>query len=149
MKLHKKFEEYLKDGTIKKTSINKPKAKFLMGESETSFLGLQERVDTMGINEKNTNSIVKDCYDIIMGIIRSKLLLSEYKSSGYFSHEAEISYLKNLGFSDQEIIFMNTLRHFRNAAIYDGKILDKSYTQKVVEFTKKIYPKLKNLIKRV
>ena len=47
----------------------------------------------MGIDDDNANSIVKDCYDIIMELIRAKLLLDGYSSSGQFAHEAEVSYL--------------------------------------------------------
>lgn len=33
--------------------------------------------------------------------------------------------------------------HFRNGILYYGTRLDEEYAKKVVEFTKKIYPKLK------
>ena len=147
MKLPKEFEEYLRNGIIKKSSVNKSRAEFLINESEKSLKGLRKRLKLMGIDEDNTNSIVKDCYDIIMELIRSKLLLDGYSSSGNFAHEAEISYMKKSGFSNSEILFINDLRYFRNSITYYGKILDVEYTKQVVEFTNKIYPKLKDLIK--
>ena len=147
MNLPKEFEEYVKRGIIKKCSVNKPRAEFLVGEAEKALRGLNKRVEMMGIDEDNANSIVKDCYDIIMGFIRAKLLLTGYCSAGQFAHEAEISYLKKYTFSDNEVSFINDLRYFRNSVTYYGKLLSVEYGKQVVEFTKKIYPTLKELVK--
>ena len=94
--------------------------------------GLKERIKMMGVNNKNANSIIKDCYDIIMERIRAKLLLEGYSSSGSYAHEAEISYLKKLEFLDSEISFLNELRYFRNSITYYGKLLDTEYARKVL-----------------
>src|SRR3989338_7524932 len=123
MNLPREFEEYLQDGIIRKSSVNIPRAEFLINEAEKSFRGLNKRIEVMGIDEDSANSIVKDCYDIIMELIRAKLFLTGYCSAGQFAHEAEISYLKECGFSSNEILFINDLRHFRNSATYYGKIL--------------------------
>lgn len=146
MNLPKEFEEYVKQGIIKRCSINKPRAEFLINESRKSLKGLYERLDIMGINDNNANSIVKDCYDIIMELIRAKLLLTGYSSAGQFAHEAEVSYLKKFGFSDNEVSFLNDLRYFRNSVTYYGKILGIEYTKQVVGFTKRVYPKLKEML---
>ena len=103
----------------------------------------------MGVNDNNANSIVKDCYDIIMELVRAKLLLTGYSSAGQFAHEAEVSYLKKLGFSDNEVSFLNDLRYFRNSVVYYGKILGIEYADQVVKFTRKIYPKLKESLKNL
>ena len=147
MNLPKEFEEYVKLGIIKKCSMNKPRAEFLIDEAEKSLKGLNKRVEMMGIDGDNANSIIKDCYDIIMELIRAKLLLTGYCSAGQFAHEAEVSYLKRYGFSDNEVSFINDLRYFRNSVTYYGKLLSVEYGKQVVEFTKKIYPKLKGLVK--
>ena len=146
MKLPKEFEYYVNEGIIKKIRPDKPRAEFLKKESEVSLEGLKERVEIIGINDKNANSIIKDCYDVIMEMIRAKLLLDGYSSSGSYAHEAEISYLKTLGFSENESYFLNELRYFRNSVTYYGKILDKEYAEKVLKFMKKIYPKIRNTI---
>jgi len=143
MNLPDDFEEYVKKGTIKKCSVNKPRAKFLISESEKTFNGLKKRLDIMGIDEDNVNSIIKDCYDILMELIRACLLLDGYTSSGLFAHGAEVSYLINLGFKNKDVSFLNDLRCFRNSITYYGKILTIDYAEKVTEFTKEIYPKLK------
>ncbi|MEK6974551.1 MAG: hypothetical protein AABW41_04930 [Nanoarchaeota archaeon] len=143
MKLPKEFEYYLSEGIIRKSGQDKPRAQFLLKESEVSLEGLKERIKIIGINDKNANSIIKDCYDIIMEIIMAKLLLEGYSSSGSYAHEAEISYLKRLKFPDSEISFMNELKYFRNSVTYYGKILDKEYAEKVFDFLGKIIEKLK------
>lgn len=142
MNLPKAFGEYVKKGVIKKCSIDRQRADFLFTESEKTRRALYKRLERLGIDEDSANSIVKDCYDIVMELIRSKLLLSGYFSSGQFSHEAEVSFFKKLGFQDNEVSFLNDLRYFRNSVTYYGKILDVSYAKRVVEFTKRIYPKL-------
>ena len=145
MNLPKEFEYYLQKGIIRKSSSDKPRAKFLIKESETSLEGLKERIRIIGINDKNANSIIKDCYDIIMELTRAKLFLDGYFSSGNHAHEAEISYLMKFGFSEGDVSFLNDLRYFRNSVTYYGKILNKEYAQKVYDFTRKIVGKLKNI----
>src|SRR3989338_358206 len=147
MMMPKNFKEYLDKGVIRKCSPNKPRARFLISESGKSFNGMKKRLDVMGIDDENANSIVKDCYDIIIELVRAKLLLDGYDSSGQFAHEAEISYLMKLGFSDNEVSFINELRYFRNSVTYYGQLLNVEYAKKVAEFAERIYPKLKEMVK--
>ncbi|MEK6915650.1 MAG: hypothetical protein AABW89_03880 [Nanoarchaeota archaeon] len=142
MKLPKEFEYYVQRRIIKKQAKDKSRAEFLINESEKSLKGLRKRFEVMGIDEFNANSIIKDCYDIIMELIRAKLLLEGYSASGSFSHEAEISYLAKLGLPDTEISFLNELRYFRNSITYYGKILDEEYAKKVYYYLDKIIHKL-------
>ena len=149
MRLPKPFEYYLKGGIVKKISPDKSRANFLIDESILSLQGLKERIEKIGVNERNSNSIIKDCYDILTELIRAKMLIEGYSASGIFSHEAEISYMFNLSFSENDIKFMNDLRYFRNGIMYYGKRLDKQYTKKVLNFLDKTYPKLKQLLKPI
>ena len=148
MKMPKEFSYYIAQGIIVKSSPNMQRAAFLIRESENSLEGLKERVNKIGINGKNANSIVKDCYDIIMELIRAKLIVEGYASSGQYAHEAEVSYLQVLKFQEKDIVFLNELRYFRNSVTYYGKILDKEYAQKVFDFLNEIYPKLKKCLPR-
>lgn len=143
MKLPKEFQYYVRKGIIRKSSKDKPRASFLEKESEVSFDGLRERVKIIGINERNANSIIKDCYDIIMELIRAKLFLAGYSSSGNYSHEGEVAFLFELGFEESDISFLNGLRYYRNSVTYYGKLLDKDYAVKVFDFIVKILPKLR------
>lgn len=148
MRLPRKFEEYLNEGIITKISADKSRAMFLIEESSNTLEGLNERAEIIGINNKNANSIIKDCYDIIMELVRAKLLLTGYNSLGQYAHEAEVAYLMELGFSDNDVAFLNELRYYRNSVTYYGKILDKNYAEKVFDFMKKILPKLQMLVKK-
>lgn len=146
MNLPKEFEEYVQQGIIKKCSVNKSRAEFLLHEAEKTFRGLRKRLDALGIDEDNANSILKDCYDIMMELIRAKLLITGYCSAGQFAHEAEVSFLRICGFSNSDISFMNDLRYFRNSVTYYGKIVGIEYAQKVVKFTNSRYPQLRDKI---
>jgi hypothetical protein len=148
MKMPKEFEHYLSMGIAIKISPDFQRADFLIKESDNSLAGLTERVEKIGINDRNANSIVKDCYDIIIELIRAKLLTDGYSSSGSYAHEAEVAYLQELSFEENDIVFMNELRYFRNSVTYYGKILDKEYAQKVYDFLEGFYPKMKNCLKR-
>lgn len=142
MNLPKDFEEYIKSGIVRKIFPDKSRAEFLTQSSQNSFEGINQIIEKTGINEKTASNIIKDCYDIIMELLRAKMLLRGYQASGNFSHEAEVSYLKELGFSDNNVSFLNDLRYFRNSMLYYGKILNKEYALKVFGFLKEIYPKL-------
>ncbi len=97
----------------------------------------------MGINVDNINDYVEHCYDIIMFLIRAKMYLDGYYASGQGAHEAEVSYLRKVGFTEKEVQFMDQMRFFRNGILYYGTALDQEYAEKVVKFTKTVHPKLK------
>ena len=147
MKPLKSFNEFLMLGIVKKQAPDKSRSKFLVEETEISFEGLNERLEKMRINNKNANSIVKDCYDILMSLIRARMCLDGYKSVGAGAHEAEVAYMKLLKIDQRDVDFINQIRYLRNGTIYYGTILDEIYAQNVVGFTKKMYLKLKGLLK--
>jgi hypothetical protein len=146
MKAINKFETFLDDDIVKKQTPDRSRANFLLIESEKSFRGLKKRVRSIGIDSDNSNSIIKDCYDILMELIRAKMLLEGYNASGKGAHEAEVAYTRKIGFKEKEVQFLNQIRYFRNGMIYYGKIMDEEYAKKVVDFTKNIYPNLKENI---
>jgi hypothetical protein len=108
---------------------------------------LGERIKKLGINDENANDYVEYCYDIMMHLVRAKLFLDGFSASGQGAHEAEVSYLKRLGFAEADLKFADRMRYFRNGILYYGTSLDAEYADKVVEFTKRIYPKLKESLK--
>ncbi len=145
MKTIKQFQEFIKDGIVKKQFPNKSRAEFLISESEKSYEFLHKKITTFGINEQTANDLVKSCYDVVMELVRAKMLIEGYNSSGQGAHEAEVSYLRELGFNEKEIQFADQLRFFRNGMLYYGTILDEEYAEKVVKFTDKVYFKLKSI----
>ena len=142
MKSVKKFEEFIKNGIVKKQSPNISRAQFLEQESKQNFEILEEIIEKIGISDKNSNHIVKTCYDILMELVRAKMLLKGFNALGQGAHEAEVSYLRQLGFSENEIQVAEQLRYFRNGMLYYGTMLDSEYAKKVVGFIKKIRERL-------
>jgi len=45
------FEVYIKRGKIRKCSIDKPRAEFLIEEAKNSLDGLKERIEKIGITD--------------------------------------------------------------------------------------------------
>jgi len=146
MKAIKSFEDFIKEGIIKKQSPDKSRAEFLIKEAERSYLSFLDLLKKIELKDNNANDFVKSCYDILMEIIRAKMLLEGYNSSGYGAHEAEVSYLRILGFNEKDVQFVDQIRFFRNGMLYYGTILDKEYAERVIDFLKRIYPKLKEML---
>ena len=138
----KSFEEFVEKKVVKKQSPDRPSAEFLEKESDISYTYMLELIKKMGISDINANDYIKKCYDILMGLIRAKMLLDGYSASGFSAHEAEVYYLEKLGFDEKETKFVNQIRYFRNGMLYYGTILDKEYAEKVISFTKDNYAKL-------
>jgi hypothetical protein len=147
MKAIRRFEEFIKEGVVKKQSPNRSRAEFLVLESEKNYSFLLELLDKIQINNNNANNYIKQCYDIIMELIRAKMLLEGYNASGFSAHEAEVSYLRLIEFKEVEVQFVDQMRYFRNGMLYYGTLLDKEYADKVIKFTKESYSRLKKIIK--
>jgi len=145
MRAIRKFDEFIKNNVVKKQSADKSRAEFLIKESENSYNNLLEKIRKIKLNDANANDFVKSCYDILMELMRAKMLLVGYNASGFGAHEAEVSYMRVLGFDEKDVQFADQIRFFRNGMLYYGTILDKSYAEKVIYFTKRIYFKLKQM----
>jgi len=143
MRAIRRFEEFIKEGIVKKQSPDKSRAEFLVKEAEKSYDFLLKKIDVFGVVKETANDIVKSCYDIIMELIRAQMLLQGYNASGHGAHEAEVSFLRGIGFNEKQVQFADQLRFFRNGMLYYGTILDEEYAEKVIEFTKIIYARLR------
>ena len=131
------FEEFIKKGIVKKTS-EISRADFLVKESKRKFNSLVQIIEKIGITDLNAHEIIEYCYDIIIYLLRAKLLKQGYSSSGEGSHEAEVAFMRTLGFGEKDVSFMNQLRYFRNGIKYYGKTFDKEYAEQVFSFLEKI-----------
>jgi len=146
------IEDYIREGILKTQQPDFSRAKYLIEETEKSYLSLKLIKENVKISENTANSIIKLSYDIIMELARAIMLKRGYKAIGNGAHEAEISYLKTIGFNYKDVEFLDQLRYSRNSITYYGKLLDKEYAEIVYEFLGKIYPHLLNLacgLKRV
>lgn len=141
----KTFDEYLKEGAARKQSPDKLRARSLVAESEESYKILISFIEKIGLNDSNANHVIKNAYDIIMELIRAKMLSDGFGTTGKGAHEAEVSYLAEIGFSINDVEFANELRYFRNGIMYYGKRFDKTYAEKVLAFLKRMYPLLKKM----
>ena len=142
----KPFEDFINEGIVKRVKADKERAKSLIKESERKMNSLNEQLEKIGVKDENANDYIEYCYDTIMYLIRAKLFSEGYIASGQGAHEAEISYLKILGFAEKDILFADQMRYFRNGILYYGTFLDKEYAEKIIEFAKYICPKLKNIL---
>lgn len=136
----KTFEQYLSLKIIRKVKENLERAKSLIAEAEKKRLFMLRVIQQLSFQETEPNFIIDNCYDILIELIRALLFSAGYNSRN--SHEAEVSYMHHLGFTESEVSFMDELRYFRNGIKYYGKILEREYAQKVLEFHNKIYPQL-------
>lgn len=138
----KSFEDFLSSGVVRKRTPDKPRARFLVKESQRDYEYLLELVKRMGVSNVNSNDYLKKCYDVIMEKLRAKMLLDGYSASGIGAHEAEVSYAKKIGFKDSELHFINQIRFFRNGALYYGTSIDAEYAKRVISFTKEANAKI-------
>ena len=69
-----------------------------------------------------------------------------YHASGLGAHEAEVSYLREIGFEEKDVAFADQLRYFRNGIEYYGNHLDAVYGEKVRDFVEMIFPRLKSIV---
>ena len=142
----KDFDEFLKEGGVRKRTPDMPRARSLTEEAEKRNKFLNEILIKIGLSDENANYFIENSYDILIELIRAKLLIDGFSSSGKGAHEAEVSYMRKLNFPESDVGFMNDLRYFRNGILYYGKNFDKEYGKKVLSFLKKAYPKLKEIV---
>ena len=140
----KSFEEFVSIGIVKKQSPNRQRALSLIKEAEEKEKFLDVSLKKIPTEQMNTNFIVDYCYDIMMELIRAKMFIDGYNAGN--SHEAEVSYMEKLGFSNIEVRFMDEIRYYRNGTKYYGTIVEKEYAFKVLYFMEKMLPRLKKLI---
>jgi len=134
----KDFDYYIKKEIVVRRPVNIDRSESLFRESEDSYFSLIECVDSVGIHSRNSNMIIKMAYDVIMELIRARMSSDGFVSSGYGAHEAEVSYLGELGFLRSDILFVDKLRYFRNGIMYYGKVFDRNYAISVLDFIKRV-----------
>jgi len=142
MKTLMKFEEFLRMKIIVKRSSDLERAKFLLEEAKRKNNSLRWMTEKLGIEDLNAHEIIEFCYDILVYLLRAKLYSDGFSSTGEGAHEAEVSYMRNLGFTENEVNFMNQLRYFRNGIKYYGKRFDKEFAEQTLSFLNLVYSKL-------
>lgn len=138
----KEFKEYIKEGIIKEQSPDKSRSTSLKKETQKSEMFLRKIIKNIGITDENANNIIKITYDIIMERIRAEMINQGYNASGRGAHEAEVAYLRKIGFKEKQIQFCDQLRYFRNGIMYYGKSFNKEYAEKTIKFLEEFKRKL-------
>ena len=141
----KDFKEFLALKVVNKQMPNKERAISLIEESKKKKEYMETTIKLIPKQKWNSNVIVDQCYDILIELIRAKLFLDGYNSKS--SHEAEVSYMKIIGFSEAETKQMDELRYYRNGTKYYGTVLNIGYAEMTIEFMNKIYQKLLRILK--
>ena len=142
MKPIRSFSEFLNEGIVKKQFQDKSRAEFLKKESTQAEEFLSKIIEKFGITNENANTIVKESYDILMSLIRARMLIQGFNSSGQGAHEAEVAYLREIGVNEIDVQLADQLRYSRNGIMYYGKNMDPGYAKKAIEVMKRIKEKL-------
>lgn len=136
------FASFVRDGIVRQRHTDSTRAAALREEAEKRRLFLQKMVQKIPIDDENANYFIETAYDIMMELIRSRLFAAGFKAAGIAAHEAEVSYLRELGCADADVRFANDLRYFRNGIVYYGKRLDAAYAHAVLAFLERLYAEL-------
>ena len=123
----RRFEEYLKEMTVKKGKADNERAIDLIHDSKTKLRFMNKQIETCGFTNDFSNEYILLCYDALMLMIRARMLQEGYNASGPGAHEAEVSYLQVLGFDMEDIYFLDRMRYLRNGMLYYGTCLDSVY----------------------
>ena len=135
------FEDFVKEGVVKRSSRNPALVNALLKSSAKSI----KNIERTNIDELNAESVTAETYDIMRELIEVKLNIEGFKS---YSHEATILFLKKFKeFNEGEIIFLDNLRKVRNGIKYYGKEVYPDDAEKARNFLMDILPKLKKLVK--
>lgn len=136
------FTEFIHEGVVKQQHGDIAKARSLTLEAAARHDFLLELSDKISLTNQNANYFVETAYDIILEFIRARLALDGYKASGISAHEAEVAYLREVGFAERDVLFVNELRYWRNGILYYGKRVDLFYAQEVLAFLARQYATL-------
>ena len=144
----KEFDEFIKSGVVSDSTPDIPRAKSLVDDATSRKEFLSKMITKIGLSDEYANYFIENAYDILISLLRAKLLADGYKTRGEGAHEAEVSYMKKLGFSENNTRFMDNLRYHRNGIKYYGKRFDLEYAKKVINFMDYIYPVLIRLMEK-
>ncbi|MBS3091011.1 hypothetical protein J4217_01010 [Candidatus Pacearchaeota archaeon] len=122
----KDFEYFVKIGDVKKSSVNKDLAVFLIKD-------MQSRIrDAFKMSSNEFPKIVfENIYDALRDFCDALLALEGYKS---YSHEASISYLIKKGFDISFVMQLDNFRYKRNGSKYYGEVINHAEAEEIRSF---------------
>lgn len=137
----KDFEYFVKNGDVKKSSVNRALAISLIKD-------MQSRVkDAFKMSSDEFPKIVfENIYDALRDLCDALLALEGYKS---YSHEASISYLVKKGFDVSFVMQLDSFRYRRNGSKYYGEVIDSGVAEEIKSFYQKNKDKIYKLLEGV
>lgn len=127
---------------MRKVSVDKQKAKALQHVAKQTF----KRLSQTNITTYPTNTVI-DYYDIIRKLIEAICCLKGVKFDGEGSHKQSINYIYKINIiSENERLFLQNLRDYRNRINYEGFFVNKEYVEENKKRIEKIIKKLNQKI---
>ncbi len=130
------WDEYIKQGSIRKTFPNKGVIKSLIQTSDNRIKTFSE----ISLNEQNSSIIFSNYYDALREICESIALLNGYKI--YF-HEAIGLFLREILKEDAIFAKFDKFRIIRNGVNYYGNAISLNEALQYIDDIKRIIDKLK------
>lgn len=62
MRFIKSFEDFVKEGIVKRVTVNKQRARSLIIESERKMRSLQKYMEKLGVEDENANDYIEYYY---------------------------------------------------------------------------------------
>ena len=130
---------------ITKTQLDKQKAESLKKMAEITLQRLEE-IDLV----KYPSNTLNDYYDSIHKLMEALTLLEGVKIRGEGAHQELIDYIsKKHSLNEQERLFLQQMRDYRNRISYEGFLVHQNYIlinkSKIVEIIENLKKLLKNL----
>lgn len=138
------FEDFIRDGSVRRVSPNKQLAKSLVKIANLRL----KNIETMKITDENSFTIVENCYEAIREMIDALMSLKGFKS---YSHEATVEFLKEFYSVNVGYVTVNKVdryRRIRNDIKYEGLLTTKPEAEEILKNTKIIVNVLMKLLER-
>ena len=137
----KDFDYYIKEGSVKRQSVDVELAKSLKDDAMLRA----EKVVKLPVKEFS-KIIFENVYDALRELLDAVLALEGYKS---YSHEASIAYLKKFGVEDSLLAELDSFRYKRNSSKYYGKSLSGEDAEAIMYFYDKQSVKIIKIIEQL
>jgi hypothetical protein len=138
------FEDYLKEGLVRKVTPDKQLAKSLV---KVAILRIKN-LESTSITEDNSFSFIENCYEAIREMTDALMALKGFKS---YSHEASIEFLKkfySIQLTMSNVYKIDRYRKIRNDIKYRGLLTSKNEAENVFKNTKIILKLLLEILKK-
>ncbi len=138
-----KFDNYLKQGKIKRKTPDPEEAKSLLekAKSRLNYIKIKQ------IDDHTSSFILEDAYEAVRESAQSLMSIRGFKP---YSHEATISFIKKFyssDFKEQELYKFDHFRRLRNDSIYKAVEIMKEDAYEVFRFAKDFVKRIESISK--